>query len=195
MLFLSGGPSHGPTLVIDQCADSDELGCRGWTVCPKQGRLLLFDGALLHGVLPGTGALSSLGGDPTTSCSGREATGADPGSSTADECRITLMMAWWRKGDMEVQSDQAPGPMRAPPWSRGRGSQHRWPDEFGASGKDATGHAMDDEAAEDGIMQVSPVWVPVLPGTAPTLATEHAPPLRFFLRHAQEIRDVYTLPM
>ena len=39
-----------PTLVADQRFGDGALADRGWLAHPKQGRLLLFDGSLLHGV-------------------------------------------------------------------------------------------------------------------------------------------------
>ncbi|KAL6752405.1 hypothetical protein V8C86DRAFT_3029553, partial [Haematococcus lacustris] len=52
----------GPTLVLDQVPGQQGLAHRAWAVHPRLGRLLLFSGNLLHGVLPGPLALSSQGG-------------------------------------------------------------------------------------------------------------------------------------
>ncbi len=46
-------PSQGPTLVLDQSADQEQLAGRGWAAHPSFGRYLVFPGHLLHGVLPG----------------------------------------------------------------------------------------------------------------------------------------------
>ena len=63
----------GPTLVTNQSLTSDKLANKGWMVFPKRNRLCMFDGKMLHGVIPGRG--------PTMN---------------RDSRRITLMLAFWK---------------------------------------------------------------------------------------------------
>jgi len=60
----------GPTLVTPQRTTSRKVAKEGWLVFPKQNRLCVFNGSVLHGVVPGKGV-----------CGGGE--------------RITLMFAFW----------------------------------------------------------------------------------------------------
>jgi len=80
VLYLDVGgsdeaPVGGPTLVTDQFLAGSEgkLASKGWLVRPRLNRLAVFNGKLLHGVIPGAG--------PTPVAGGR---------------RITLMIAFWR---------------------------------------------------------------------------------------------------
>jgi len=68
----------GPTLVLDQRLGGHHAG-QGFLVPPRRGRVLLFNGRLLHGVLPGKPweQISPL-------C-----------SSSTDLRRLTLMIGWW----------------------------------------------------------------------------------------------------
>jgi hypothetical protein len=50
--YLSEGMG-GPTLVTDQNIRDPALACRGWLVSPKLNRFVVFNGQMLHGVIPG----------------------------------------------------------------------------------------------------------------------------------------------
>lgn len=54
----------GPTLITDQRVGG--VTSEGWLVTPKENRLVVFDGSLLHCVLPGCGVASSAGQRRTT---------------------------------------------------------------------------------------------------------------------------------
>ena len=60
-LLNGGGDVHrtagagGPTLVTEQRVSDGALATHGWTVFPRANRLVMFDGRLLHGVIPGRG--------------------------------------------------------------------------------------------------------------------------------------------
>lgn len=79
------GACGGPTLVTNQLDKSTELASRGWLVYPKTGRIAVFNGDYLHGVIPGRGVRPEPDG---------RASGAPI------EKRRTLMIAFWR--DMDV---------------------------------------------------------------------------------------------
>lgn len=49
------GDVGGPTLVTTQRLTSKRLADRGWIVHPRENRACMFDGGVLHGVIPGRG--------------------------------------------------------------------------------------------------------------------------------------------
>ena len=82
------GCCGGPTLVTNQKDTSAELATRAWLVYPKTGRVAVFNGDYLHGVVPGRVAVD----------------GFDPES--ASRRRITLMISFWE--DMDVHHSWTP---------------------------------------------------------------------------------------
>jgi hypothetical protein len=86
VLYLSGNGIGGPTLVTDQAFNATELALRGWMVHPAVGRLTLFDGKVLHGVIPGRRP------SPV------------PGAH-----RVTFMVAFWRDIRCRPRADGLPG--------------------------------------------------------------------------------------
>jgi hypothetical protein len=93
VLVLSPGSASQPLLVIDQRLHEDASEqVVGWRVEPDSpGRLVAFDGSLLHGVIP------QLGKDVK-------------GGHSA---RITLMTGWWASSTAEpTPLHRAPGPNR-----------------------------------------------------------------------------------
>ena len=91
MVCLSPKGVGGPTLVTDQTSGDTTPAASGWLVHPRYGRLTVFDGRFLHGVVPGRGA--------------------PPGGAAAR--RITFMLAFWP--DIETRPGEAPGAARPPP--------------------------------------------------------------------------------
>jgi hypothetical protein len=79
-LYLSDGGAGGPTLVTDQTMGGRSLARRGWLMLPAENRYLLFDGRLLHGVVPGRGG---VGGSQQMVAEGGEPR------------RVSLMVAFW----------------------------------------------------------------------------------------------------
>lgn len=75
--LLAPGGLGGPTLVTDQRLEDKNLAAQGWLLYPKEGRLAVYDGSVLHGVVPGHGK--------------------PPPSAPADGRRVTFMVAFWRK--------------------------------------------------------------------------------------------------
>jgi hypothetical protein len=51
VLFLT--LAGGPTLITNQYLASDRLADQGWLIHPRENRLAMFDGSVLHGVIPG----------------------------------------------------------------------------------------------------------------------------------------------
>ena len=81
VLFLSehaSAPSSAstgaPTLITDQTLDTASVASEAWLCWPAENRFLMFDGALLHGVVPFFA----------------------PGGRAAQP-RITLMLGWWTR--------------------------------------------------------------------------------------------------
>ena len=107
VLYLTPAGLGGPTLVTDQTLKKEQLATRGWLVHPQVNRLAGFDGALLHGVVPGRGVpmmLSRRDGHEQQEGS------TSSGQQTAAARRITFMAAFWR-GPMSTKprADQMPG--------------------------------------------------------------------------------------
>ena len=95
--------------MTDQTLKKEQLATQGWLVHPQVNRLAGFDGALLHGVVPGRGVPMMLSGsdeqeqqEGSTSTSSSQQTGAPR--------RITFMAAFWR-GPMSTKprADRMPG--------------------------------------------------------------------------------------
>ena len=78
VLFLSDQDNGAPTLVTDQTLDAESIATQAWLCHPALNRLLLFDGKLLHGVVP---HLKNQTEEPRMH--------TDP--------RITLMIGFWDK--------------------------------------------------------------------------------------------------
>eukprot|EP00960_Hanusia_phi_P026140 746087-Hanusia_phi.AAC.13 len=72
---------------------------QGWLVKPKENRYVVFDGSVLHGVIPGRSVRFS-------SCSHPALSFGD--SSDPKGRRITLMVAFWE--DIKQRGTEADGP-------------------------------------------------------------------------------------
>ncbi|GAX79285.1 hypothetical protein CEUSTIGMA_g6725.t1 [Chlamydomonas eustigma] len=94
VLYLTSGGIGGPTLVTDQTFSGQQLAERGWMVHPNRGRLTMFDGSVLHGVIPGRGP-----------------------SPKAGEKRITFMVAFWRDIRVRARRDGLPGSSQPYPYT------------------------------------------------------------------------------
>ncbi|KAI9336622.1 hypothetical protein DFJ73DRAFT_798643 [Zopfochytrium polystomum] len=85
----------GPTLVTNQRL-GDPLADRGWLVMPRVNRFVVFDGAVLHGVIPGRGPV------PAT-----------------HRRRVSFMVAFWPDLTVAPASTATPGSARRfPPLGR-----------------------------------------------------------------------------
>jgi hypothetical protein len=90
VLYLSSDDAAnvgGPTLVTQQRRGNSALGQAGWLGHPSPGRLLVFDGSVLHGVLPGRGPSPAPG-----------------------QRRVTLMVAFW--DGIDIIAGDKPGASR-----------------------------------------------------------------------------------
>lgn len=86
VLFLLGDVG-GPTLVTTQRLADKQLCEHGWLCYPKEGRTLVFDGSVLHGVIPGRGVSPCVG-----------------------QRRVTVMVALWET--IQVRNGDGPGSAR-----------------------------------------------------------------------------------
>ena len=97
VLYLSSDDAArvgGPTLVTQQRRGDSVLGQTGWLGYPSAGRLLVFDGGVLHGVIPGR-------------CP----------SPAPGQRRVTLMVAFW--DGIDILPGDNPGASRPfPPLDR-----------------------------------------------------------------------------
>ncbi len=161
-LYLTGSGVGGPTLVTEQRLGG-ALSRRGWATMPAVNRYLTFNGALLHGVVPGRGvarpdAAGAAGAaiDAIASAGGR----ARPPTR-----RITLMVAYWahiRERPCETPAAARPFPYAAVAAAGGEAAAERWPALFdwGAERDGGASTAPDDAAPPDSqiLWPVDPVW-------------------------------------
>lgn len=82
MVYVTGDVG-GPTLVTTQRLTSKRLADRGWIVHPRVNRVCMFDGGVLHGVIPGRGIPQPPPLDPGDAAAQEEHRGicGDRGSS------------------------------------------------------------------------------------------------------------------
>ena len=96
-LYLTGD-AGGPTLVTTQRAGDEQLASAGYLCTPNTNRILMFDGTLLHAVLPGSGIVP--GADEATA------------STSTTPRRISLMIAFWPS----IRERPSPQPSAARPF-------------------------------------------------------------------------------
>jgi len=88
IIYLSDEGCGGPSLMTDQRLGDNELAQNGWLAYPKKNRLVVFDGSVLHGVIPGRGFVGH-------------------------RKRVTLMVALWK--DIRIRKGKEPGAARPLP--------------------------------------------------------------------------------
>ena len=137
-LYLTSG-AGGPTLVTEQRVSDGALATHGWTVFPRANRLVMFDGRLLHGVIPGRGVA--------------------PAGGAAR--RITLMIAFWPH--IRQRSDARPAAARPFPYEAangGGGAGLKWPTrmEWAAARDGEVAAAAAEDDAPRLLWRVEPVW-------------------------------------
>ncbi|CAM9569488.1 unnamed protein product [Ectocarpus sp. 6 AP-2014] len=107
------GDVGGPTLVTTQRLTSKRLADRGWIVHPRVNRVCMFDGGVLHGVIPGRGVpVTETPPHPTPR---PEEDGQEVGCEKVKEdragMRVTWMVAFWR----DIQARPPPSQQSPPP--------------------------------------------------------------------------------
>lgn len=135
ILYLTEGDVGGPTLVTDQQQQHEEVARKGWLVFPRLNRFAMFQGNLLHCVIPG-----------------RVGEGAP--SPTKEGRRATFMVAFWDTVRPQMQLGGMPGASQLFP----KNSKVRWPNLF----LEKIDKRVIDTAAHTGISgsctRVSSVW-------------------------------------
>lgn len=152
-LYLTGGGVGGPTLVTDQrrVGAGSGLARRGWLVLPKENRYLLFDGRLLHGVVPGRGVAGGGDGECTHGLWREE-----------PARRVTLMVAFWPH--IRQRESARPGAARPFPYEHvapGASSSVSWPSLFDWPTKEDGRPAEAPEPTQTPMRPIQPVWEPV----------------------------------
>lgn len=92
----------GPTLVTTQKL-GDNLADSGWLASPQENRLVMFDGRVLHGVVPGRGHIPKA----------------------ASDRRVTFMIAFWEELSSQEDLEGKPGSSQPLPILR---NGHTWTD-------------------------------------------------------------------
>jgi hypothetical protein len=166
VLYLSEQKNAAPTLVTDQTLDTGSVATQAWLCHPAENRLLLFDGKLLHGVVPFLSPIEKKKYSTSNS-------GASP--------RITIMMGFWAKDFSNAPSTGFPsklGPnMAMPSFSSRRntkiegndGGAATWPSLLSAIETNwNAAPKISSERKNCGLVHVpGPIWVPVK-GTIPS---------------------------
>ena len=152
----------GPTLVTTQ-RDGDQKNTNfneinGWLAYPKTNRCVVFDGELLHGVVPGRGLNAFINNDSYTD-----------EKSTPLPTRTTLMIAFW--DDIEVRgSIGSIGSARAfPTYRQVKDEKAHWRNLFNIEDKEESGVIQDRteiekralRAPEMYLVPVEKVWHPL----------------------------------
>ena len=131
------------------------LSKRGWMVTPHENRYLLFDGRVLHGVVPGNGPVAHDGGV----------------AEGSERRRITLMVAFWPAIEQHSSYKQ-PGAARPFPVTAALGkptsdsaapvmrwpSLFEWPRESDLGGGGASAGGAAGGAVSAPLRFVQPVW-------------------------------------
>ncbi len=134
VIGLSPAGVGGPTLVTPQTFGDTSMAPHGWVVHPQRNQLVVFDGATLHGVVPGGGVVAGSGGGDTAN------------DDALLPFRVTLMVAFWEDirtrtyppgkppgaaqpfPSSEAQAAaQAPSPDQPQPRSKGSKARHSAP--------------------------------------------------------------------
>lgn len=151
----------GPTLVTTQ-RDGDQKNTNfneinGWLAYPKTNRCVVFDGELLHGVVPGRGLNAFINNDSYTE------------KSTPLPTRTTLMIAFW--DEIEVRgSIGSIGSARAfPPYQQVKDEKAHWRNLFNIEDTEESGVVRDRteiekralRAPEMYLVPVEKVWHPL----------------------------------
>eukprot|EP00752_Nemacystus_decipiens_P001527 g1497.t1 len=178
------GDVGGPTLVTTQRLTSKRLADRGWIVHPRVNRVCMFDGGVLHGVIPGRGVppaavgASSAGtrqegddGRYEANASGSGGGGGRGGSVRGAEekgrsgMRVTWMVAFWR----DIQARPRPAPPEAPPQAFAARERERPRQEAAAKGGETRSGRRQTPPSGAGAAQPFPaVPPPDCGGTAPS---------------------------
>ena len=110
VLYLTAEGLGGQTLCTNQAFSSAQLATRGWFVTPRVGRLAVFDGSFLHGVVPGRLGDDVEGDDAAEAKAKAEAEAeAEAEAGGRQERRVSFMVAFWRDIRPQPRSDGLPG--------------------------------------------------------------------------------------
>ena len=119
-LYLTAAGIGGPTLVTDQrrVGANSGMAQRGWLLLPNLNRYLIFDGKLLHGVVPGRGCPAPAGPSGAWQPNLRQAAAQGPELDAEQPTeqpprRVSLMVAFWphiRKRESERPGAAMPFP-------------------------------------------------------------------------------------
>ncbi|ETV93776.1 hypothetical protein H310_12340 [Aphanomyces invadans] len=138
VMFLEA-PCGGPTVVTDQSFGMPKLGRHGWLVHPNENRFVVFNGKVLHGVVPGR-----PGGDHS-----KAANDATPPR------RVTFMVAFW---DFDVRqlpppAGERPGSAMPLSWNADEAREPEWKRRF-------LPRCVVPDSRDDALIEVIPVTLP-----------------------------------
>ena len=190
VLYLTGEPHGGPTLVLDQTPDSTENASRAWSCSPKDNTFLVFPGNLLHGVLPCSNG--SKDEPPATSKPSINqlinATSKNENSIMSAKHRLTFMVGFWTRrvpDKMRERKLYAPcGPIPPPT------EEHSWVQQIERDYKGGSLSSCDPIPSQAvPVPSISPVWQKIIPKEKPEAESLEIPKTidhRFFVEDAPE---------
>lgn len=168
VLFMS--TSGAPTLVTDQGLAHGSVASRAWLCEPAINRVLLFNGGLLHGVVPGS------------------ASAASRHPSSAAEVRLTIMIGLWGDKPSPTLTEYPRNGGTFGPNMRLQKADLRsgsWPSLFEADRKtEAAATVPAVKPARANLRgPITPAWTPILQRTATTaMSTGDADTVQFLGR-------------
>ncbi|GAB5357328.1 hypothetical protein AAMO2058_000365300 [Amorphochlora amoebiformis] len=138
VLYLDIGATKNPTFITTQTFAGGP-GEEGFLVNPKPNRLTVFDGSLLHGVVPSA-----------------------PREVSASKFRVTFMVGFWTY-DACQHSSRSPGPISPPPYLLQPllppGGRPTWPSDVALRpGDSELGDSLEIGEETVGLVKVGRVW-------------------------------------
>ena len=161
VIYLSSSGLGGPTLVTTQRLGDSDVARNGWLVHPVCNAVAMFDGKLLHGVIPGrsvppASACANNTHDADTHMADTKATGRV--SLPMGPRRVTLMIAFWRQLNLRPYRAHAPSAAQALPPTKATECTS-WPALLAAMPATAWASVAAPEPIE--VQAVGPIWTAV----------------------------------
>ena len=166
VLYLSCSGLGGPTLVTTQRLGDEDVARSGWLVHPICNAAAMFDGKLLHGVIPGrslppTSALQAAAAvdDEANAADteAREAAASARFSLPMGPRRVTLMLAFWRR--LRLRPFCACAPSAAQTFPAVETTIATWPSLLAAVPASSWATAKVPQSVP--VQSVAPIWTPI----------------------------------
>lgn len=105
VLYLTGGKTGGATVVFDQTPDAEEVASKAWRCVPEDNSWMVFNGDLLHGVLPCPGVKKDK--EEESGAESIKEQWVDPEADKEElPHRLTLMVGFWTRRVPDKMKEQ-----------------------------------------------------------------------------------------